>query len=59
MPLPAAWLAGGNRHAVRRCCGPAILHLRGHYFAIASLVVAEVLREIINGATDSPAAAWG
>jgi branched-chain amino acid transport system permease protein len=32
--------------------GRAILHLRGHYFAIASLVVAEVLREITNSATD-------
>jgi branched-chain amino acid transport system permease protein len=28
--------------------GGAILHLRGHYFAIASLVVAEMLREIVN-----------
>jgi branched-chain amino acid transport system permease protein len=32
--------------------GLALLRLRGHYFAIASLVVAEVLREIINSATD-------
>ena len=31
--------------------GRAILHLRGHYFAIASLVVAEVLREVTNSAT--------
>ncbi len=28
--------------------GGAILHLRGHYFAIASLVVADVLRETTN-----------
>lgn len=28
--------------------GLAILHLRGHYFAIGSLVVGEVLREIAN-----------
>ena len=28
--------------------GGAILHLRGHYFAIASLIVAEMLREIVN-----------
>ena len=28
--------------------GGAILHLRGHYFAIASLVIAEMLREIVN-----------
>jgi len=32
--------------------GLALLRMRGHYFAIASLVVAEVLREIINSATD-------
>jgi branched-chain amino acid transport system permease protein len=32
--------------------GFALLRLRGHYFAIASLVVAEVLREIANSATD-------
>ncbi|MPZ41396.1 MAG: branched-chain amino acid ABC transporter permease [Rhizobiales bacterium] len=32
--------------------GGAILHLRGHYFAIASLVLAEMLREIINGMPD-------
>jgi len=32
--------------------GLALLRLRGHYFAIASLVVAEVLREIANSATD-------
>jgi branched-chain amino acid transport system permease protein len=31
--------------------GFALLRLRGHYFAIASLVVAEVLREIANSAT--------
>jgi branched-chain amino acid transport system permease protein len=28
--------------------GGVILHLRGHYFAIASLVIAEMLREIVN-----------
>jgi branched-chain amino acid transport system permease protein len=32
--------------------GGAILHLRGHYFAIASLIVAEMLRELINGMPD-------
>jgi branched-chain amino acid transport system permease protein len=32
--------------------GFALLRLRGHYFAIASLVVAEVLRELVNSATD-------
>jgi len=32
--------------------GFALLRLRGHAFAIATLVVAEVLREIVNGWTD-------
>ena len=32
--------------------GGALLRLRGHYFAIASLVVVEVLRELVNAATD-------
>jgi branched-chain amino acid transport system permease protein len=31
--------------------GLALLRLRGHYFAIASLVVAEVLRELVNSMT--------
>jgi branched-chain amino acid transport system permease protein len=30
---------------------PAILRLRGHYFAVASLVMAPVLRELVNSAT--------
>jgi branched-chain amino acid transport system permease protein len=30
--------------------GPLILRLRGHYFAVASLVLAPVLREVINAA---------
>ena len=32
--------------------GSVLLRLRGHYFAIASLAVAEVLRELTNTATD-------
>lgn len=32
--------------------GAAILRLRGHYFAIASLVIADVLREVSNVWTD-------
>ena len=43
---------GAHCRAVCGSLGRAILHLRGHYFAIASLVVAEVLREITNSATD-------
>src|SRR6201996_7950305 len=32
--------------------GAALLRLRGYYFAIASLSLAEVLRELVNNATD-------
>ena len=51
--MVAAWLLAGAIVALfAAALGRAILHLRGHYFAIASLVVAEVLREITNSATD-------
>jgi branched-chain amino acid transport system permease protein len=53
VPMAAAWImAGGVAALFAAALGRAILHLRGHYFAIASLVVAEVLREITNSATD-------
>src|ERR1700744_3872012 len=32
--------------------GAVLLRLRGHYFAIASLSLCEVLRELVNNATD-------
>ena len=32
--------------------GAALLRLRGHYFAIASLSLVEVFRELVNNATD-------
>ncbi len=52
VPMVAAWLAGGMLAVVFALgLGAAILHLRGHYFAIASLVVADVLREICNVTT--------
>ena len=52
-PMFFAWIIGGLAAAIFAwALGLAILHLKGHYFAIASLVVAEVLREIINSATD-------
>ena len=38
-----------GRARFRAGLGGAILHLRGHYFAIATLVIADVLREVING----------
>jgi branched-chain amino acid transport system permease protein len=48
-PLPVAWgCAGVVSLAFAAFLGGAILHLRGHYFAIASLIVAEMLREIVN-----------
>lgn len=53
VPMVAGWGAAGLAALVfAGLIGGAILHLRGHYFAIASLVVAEVLREIVNTAPD-------
>ncbi|MCA1457828.1 branched-chain amino acid ABC transporter permease [Bradyrhizobium sp. BRP22] len=37
---------------VTAALGAALLRLRGHYFAIASLSLVEVLRELVNNATD-------
>jgi branched-chain amino acid transport system permease protein len=52
LPLPLGWLAGATAAAVfALAVGPAILRLRGHYFAVASLVLAAVLREVVNTAT--------
>ena len=53
VPMALAWLAAGVLVLLfAAAVGRAILHLKGHYFAIASLVIADVLREIINGLTD-------
>ncbi len=52
-PILFAWgCAGLAALACAGLIGGAILHLRGHYFAIASLIVAEMLRELINGMPD-------
>jgi branched-chain amino acid transport system permease protein len=52
VPMLAAWMFGAAVSTVFAfVLGAAILRLRGHYFAVASLIVAEVLREIINSAT--------
>ena len=53
VPAVLAWsLAAAGALAFAALLGIALLRLRGHYFAIASLVVAEVLRELVNSATD-------
>jgi branched-chain amino acid transport system permease protein len=53
VPMVAAWIVAGLIVTVfAAAVGRAILHLRGHYFAIASLVIADVLREVINGMTN-------
>jgi branched-chain amino acid transport system permease protein len=53
VPMLAAWvLAGAVPLVFAALLGSALLRLRGHYFAIASLSVAEVLRELTNSATD-------
>lgn len=49
VPLGAAWILAGLISTVfAGLLGLAILHLRGHYFAIGSLVVPDVLREVTN-----------
>ena len=53
MPMPLAWAAAGAAAAAFAVViGLAILHLKGHYFAIASLALAEVLRELTNSFAD-------
>jgi len=48
LPMAASWLAAGViTAAVAFALGLALLRLKGHYFAVGSLVVAEVLREIM------------
>jgi len=48
-PMVFAWVVGGLiAAAFAALIGLAILHLKGHYFAIASLALVEVLREIVN-----------
>lgn len=52
VPMFVAWIAASLMAAVfAAALGAAILHLKGHYFAIASLVVAEVLLEITTSWT--------
>lgn len=51
LPLWQAWLTAPLVAAVLAgMIGFAILRLRGHYFAVGSLVIPEVLREIVNSA---------
>jgi branched-chain amino acid transport system permease protein len=50
MPAVAAWVFATLVSAViALLLGLAVLRLRGHAFAIATLVVVELLREIVNG----------
>lgn len=52
LPMPLAWLAACLCAALfAGLLGSAILHLKGHYFAIASLVVGEVLLEVATSWT--------
>jgi branched-chain amino acid transport system permease protein len=49
VPMLMAWPTGGLLTAgFAAVIGLAILHLKGHYFAIASLALVEVLRELVN-----------
>lgn len=50
--LTAVAAAGAMAFLGAVLLGAILLRLRGHYFAIASLAVAEVLRELTNAATE-------
>lgn len=50
--LAAVGASGALAFIAAMLLGIVLLRLRGHYFAIASLAVAEVLRELTNTATD-------
>ena len=53
VPMFISWAAAGLITGIfAMLLGRAILHLKGHYFAIASLIVAEALREVINTWTE-------
>ena len=53
VPLVVSVPAAGVLSFVLACLlGAALLRLRGHYFAIASLSLIEVFRELVNNATD-------
>ncbi len=53
LPIMLCWaLAGLGAAVFAGVIGGAILHLRGHYFAIATLIIAEMLREIVNTTPD-------
>ena len=48
--LSGVIVAGGVAGIFALVLGALVLHLRGHYFAIATLVVADVVREFANNA---------
>ncbi|MCP9628320.1 branched-chain amino acid ABC transporter permease [Rhodopseudomonas palustris] len=53
VPMSLALIASGVLALLAAgLLGAILLRLRGHYFAIASLSLAEVLRELVNNATD-------
>jgi branched-chain amino acid transport system permease protein len=48
-PLGAAWVAAGLGGAFfAACLGSVLLGMRGHYFAIGTIAVLEVMREVAN-----------
>jgi branched-chain amino acid transport system permease protein len=50
--LPSIVLTLAASFLLAAVLGAVLLRLRGHYFAIASLSLGEVLRELVNNATD-------
>jgi branched-chain amino acid transport system permease protein len=52
VPMVGAWIIGMIACTIFSVgFGAAILRLKGHYFAVGSLLIADVLREIINTST--------
>jgi branched-chain amino acid transport system permease protein len=53
LPMPLAWVfASGAAAVVALVVGLLVLRLRGHYFAIASLAVVIILRQVATNWTD-------
>lgn len=53
VPMPIAWaIAGGGTALFAGVIGPTILRLKGHYFAVGSIALVEVLRLLASIASD-------
>jgi branched-chain amino acid transport system permease protein len=60
VPMALAWLLAGALAVIAAfALGLALMRLRGHYFAVGSLILAEVLREVMAGGGDFTGAGMG